>query len=73
LGTFCIHLVHFSGFGIKYQEKSGNPGSPKYQTVIALKSVRQTNQISVQEWILLICIFAECHFPEKIAAKFDPR
>jgi hypothetical protein len=32
-GTFCIHLVHFvfiwyifSGFGIMYQEKSGNPG-----------------------------------------------
>jgi hypothetical protein len=24
-GTFCIHLVHFSGFGIMYQEKSGNP------------------------------------------------
>jgi hypothetical protein len=23
--TFCIHLVHFSGFGIMYQEKSGNP------------------------------------------------
>jgi hypothetical protein len=32
LGTFCIHLVHFvfiwyifSGFGIMYQEKSGDP------------------------------------------------
>jgi hypothetical protein len=25
-GTFCIHLVHFYGFGIMYQEKSGNPG-----------------------------------------------
>jgi hypothetical protein len=24
-GTFCIHLVHFSGFGTMYQEKSGNP------------------------------------------------
>jgi hypothetical protein len=22
----CVHLVHFSGFGILYQEKSGNPG-----------------------------------------------
>jgi hypothetical protein len=22
-----IHLVHFSTFGIKYQEKSGNPAS----------------------------------------------
>jgi hypothetical protein len=26
-GTFCVHLVHFSGFGIMYQEKSGNPGT----------------------------------------------
>jgi hypothetical protein len=25
-GTFCVHLEHFSGFGILYQEKSGNPG-----------------------------------------------
>jgi hypothetical protein len=25
-GIFCIHLLHFSGFGIMYQEKSGNPG-----------------------------------------------
>jgi hypothetical protein len=25
-GIFCVHLVYFSGFGIKYQEKSGNPG-----------------------------------------------
>jgi hypothetical protein len=25
-GTFCVHLVHFSGFGIMYEEKSGNTG-----------------------------------------------
>jgi hypothetical protein len=24
-GTSCVHLVHFSGFGILCQEKSGNP------------------------------------------------
>jgi hypothetical protein len=24
-GVFYNHLVHFSGFGIVYQEKSGNP------------------------------------------------
>jgi hypothetical protein len=24
-GTFCVDLVHFSGFGIMYQQKSGNP------------------------------------------------
>jgi hypothetical protein len=30
-GTFCVHLVHFCGFGIMYQEKSGNlaPKLPK--------------------------------------------
>jgi hypothetical protein len=22
---FCVNLVHFSGFGIMHQEKSGNP------------------------------------------------
>jgi hypothetical protein len=27
IGTLCVHLVHFSGFGIVYQEKSGNPAS----------------------------------------------
>jgi hypothetical protein len=26
-GLFCVHLVHFSVFGIMYQEKSGNPES----------------------------------------------
>jgi hypothetical protein len=26
-GTFCVHLVHFSGFGMTHKEKSGNPGS----------------------------------------------
>jgi hypothetical protein len=25
--TFCVHLVHISGFGNMYQEKSGNPVS----------------------------------------------
>jgi hypothetical protein len=25
-GTFCVRLVHFSGFGIMQHEKSGNPG-----------------------------------------------
>jgi hypothetical protein len=31
LGTFSIHLVHFSGFGIMYQEKSGNPDRKRYK------------------------------------------
>jgi hypothetical protein len=26
-GTFCVDLVHFSGFGITNQQKSGNPDS----------------------------------------------
>jgi hypothetical protein len=25
-GIYCSHLVYFSGFGIMYQDKSGNPG-----------------------------------------------
>jgi hypothetical protein len=25
LGPFCVHLVHFSSFGVLRQEKSGNP------------------------------------------------
>jgi hypothetical protein len=24
-GTFCVYLVHFFGFGIMHQEKSGSP------------------------------------------------
>jgi hypothetical protein len=24
-GNFCVHLIHFCGFGIMHQEKSGNP------------------------------------------------
>jgi hypothetical protein len=24
-GTVCVHLVHFSCFGVMHQEKSGNP------------------------------------------------
>jgi hypothetical protein len=26
-GTFCVDLAHFSGFGITYQQKSGNPAA----------------------------------------------
>jgi hypothetical protein len=25
--TFCVHLVHFFGFGIMHHEKSGNPAA----------------------------------------------
>jgi hypothetical protein len=25
--TFCVHLVHFSGFGIMHRDKSGNPAA----------------------------------------------
>jgi hypothetical protein len=42
--TFCIRLVHFSGFGIVYREKSGNPGwqtSRKYPQVGQLLEFRQ--------------------------------
>jgi hypothetical protein len=30
LGIFYDHLVHFSGFGIMYQEKSGNSGGERF-------------------------------------------
>jgi hypothetical protein len=30
-GTFCIHLVHFTGFGIMHQEKSGNPARDSWR------------------------------------------
>jgi hypothetical protein len=33
-GTFCAHLVHFSGFGIMYQEKSGNPAAVPVSLII---------------------------------------
>jgi hypothetical protein len=33
-GTFCLHLVIFSGFGIMYQEKSGNPALVCWQSDI---------------------------------------
>jgi hypothetical protein len=26
-GTFCVHLVHFSSFGLMHQEKAGNPAA----------------------------------------------
>jgi hypothetical protein len=39
-GTFCIRLVHFSGFGIMYQEKSGNP-APVYEPLQNVIDFRQ--------------------------------
>jgi hypothetical protein len=33
-GTFCIHLVHLSGFGTMYQEKSGNPAPDSSRTEV---------------------------------------
>jgi hypothetical protein len=35
-GTFCVHLVHFSGFGTMRQEKSGSPAAKR------LSKIRQT-------------------------------
>jgi hypothetical protein len=31
--TFCVHLVHFSSFGITHQEKSGNPASDGFRRI----------------------------------------
>jgi hypothetical protein len=36
-GTFCVQLVHFSGFGIMYQVKYGNPASIPISFVLALR------------------------------------
>jgi hypothetical protein len=36
VGTFCAHLVRFSGFGIMFQEKSGNPGRKQDKKPIKL-------------------------------------
>jgi hypothetical protein len=41
-GTFFVHLVHFSGFGITHHEKSGNP-------VLLQRPDLKTNQNSVSE------------------------
>jgi hypothetical protein len=37
-GAFCVNLVHFSGFGIMHEEKSGNPDKELEQTKVSLKS-----------------------------------
>jgi hypothetical protein len=36
-GTFCAHLVHFSGFDILCQEKSGNPGAKDTKLIKHIK------------------------------------
>jgi hypothetical protein len=36
----CVHLVHFSSFGIMYQDKSGNPASVLLN--LEQKSLNQT-------------------------------
>jgi hypothetical protein len=35
-GIFCVYLVHFPRFGIKYWEKSGNPGAPSQVNTLNL-------------------------------------
>jgi hypothetical protein len=35
LGTFCIHLVHFCGFGTMHREKSGIPVSDEAREVFS--------------------------------------
>jgi hypothetical protein len=37
-GTFYAHLVHFSGFGILCQEKSGNPGAKDTKVIKHIKN-----------------------------------
>jgi hypothetical protein len=40
-GTFCVHFVHFSGFGSMYQEKSGNPATTADRKCAAEKFQRR--------------------------------
>jgi hypothetical protein len=37
-GTFCVHLVLFPGFGIMYQEQSGNPVDEERKKILSRKS-----------------------------------
>jgi hypothetical protein len=37
---FVLILVHFSGFGIMYQEKSGNPGHPAASSADIEEAIR---------------------------------
>jgi hypothetical protein len=39
-GTICVHLVHFYGFGIMHQEKSGNPESDTARPFISLSDLK---------------------------------
>jgi hypothetical protein len=49
--TFCVHLVDFSGFGITYQEKSGNPGKNFFLSF--LRSNLRSLQFRTKEMIRL--------------------
>jgi hypothetical protein len=59
--TFCVHLVHFSRFGIKHQEKSGNPAwvlSKKRLTIIGrgtiLSGISPTDRaqyLVIERWL----------------------
>jgi hypothetical protein len=48
-GTFCVHLVHFSGFGIMYQEKSGNPASRSSSDVEHIKHLLRADSVKTEE------------------------
>jgi hypothetical protein len=40
-GTSCVDLVHFSGFGTMYREKSGNPEHKGRRTKVAISQIRR--------------------------------
>jgi hypothetical protein len=51
-GTFCVHLVLFPGFGIMYQEQSGNPVDEERKKILSRKSfflsvVSQCDQVGL--------------------------
>jgi hypothetical protein len=49
-GTFCVHLVHFSGFGFIYLEKSGNPGCCQ-----TFPNRMSSNDETWQMWQFVLC------------------
>jgi hypothetical protein len=58
-GTFCIRLVHFSGLGIMYQEKSGNPGNELATFTLLFRQIRLTGKLKnrkKQNYFLLFAV-----------------
>jgi hypothetical protein len=49
-GTFCVHLVHFFGFGTIYQEKSGDPDSSRWHVPMQTTSTLRNTYGDFNAW-----------------------